>query len=209
MGGAAPVIEAAQLVAAGSGVVRIDGVLNGTVNFVLDALSRGVSFEAALADAQRRGLAEADPSRDLSGRDAADKLAVLCAVVTRGAHALDAASIPREDLSAGAAARRSAACGAGAVIRQVASLDLSGDVPRGEVTLCALGPDHPFACTRGAGCACLFTDACGAERFVRAEGAGRWPTAESVLADCLDVHRAMAAGPDVPIRDSVAARELV
>lgn len=209
VGGAAPVIEAAQSVAATSGLVRIDGVLNGTVNFVLDALGRGVSFEAALADAQRSGLAEADPSRDLSGRDAADKLAVLCSVVTRGAHALDAANIPRDELSADAAARLAASCRAGEVVRQVASLDLSGDVPRGKVGLCALGRDHPLACTRGAGCVCCLIDGGGAARHVRAEGAGRWPTAESVLADCLDIHRGMPAGRAEPIRDSVAAGELV
>jgi homoserine dehydrogenase len=58
-------------------VRRITAILNGTTNFVLTRLQRGDSFEKAIADAQRRGFAEPDPSKDLDGRDAAEKLAVL------------------------------------------------------------------------------------------------------------------------------------
>lgn len=58
-------------------VRRIRGILNGTCNFVLTQLERGMTLADAVADAQRRGFAEADPSRDLDGVDAADKIAIL------------------------------------------------------------------------------------------------------------------------------------
>jgi len=55
----------------------IRGILNGTSNFVLTLLEQGASFETAIAEARRRGFAEADVSRDLDGRDATDKIAIL------------------------------------------------------------------------------------------------------------------------------------
>ena len=60
-----------------SRVRRIAGILNGTSNFVLSRLQRGDSIDDAIAEAQRRGFAEPDPSKDLGGQDAAEKLAVL------------------------------------------------------------------------------------------------------------------------------------
>lgn len=191
VGGAAPIIEAALAQAAATGVARIEGVLNGTINFMLDALARGEPFAAGLAEAQRRGLAEADPSRDLSGRDAADKLAVLCAVLTAGRHLPDAAAIPRDELSPAAIERLRERCARGRVIRQVATLDFSGPVPRGRVSLTALPGTHPLAAATGSQCAALLTDARGGSRLVCARGAGRWPTTESVMADCLALARSV------------------
>jgi homoserine dehydrogenase len=61
----------------GQGVVAVEGVMNGTGNFILDQLGQGVAFEDAVAAAQRMGFAEADPSADVDGHDAADKLSIL------------------------------------------------------------------------------------------------------------------------------------
>jgi homoserine dehydrogenase len=77
VGGGVPVIRVLRDYLGRGPVRRIRGILNGTCNFVLTQLERGVSFAAAVAEAQRRGFAEADPSRDLDGRDAADKIAIL------------------------------------------------------------------------------------------------------------------------------------
>ena len=76
VGGAVPVLE--TLTDLGDQVQEVRGVLSSTCNTVLDALSRDESFEAAVTAAQASGLAcEADPSRDLSGMDAADKLRLI------------------------------------------------------------------------------------------------------------------------------------
>ncbi|MEO7999221.1 MAG: homoserine dehydrogenase [Gemmatimonadaceae bacterium] len=74
---AVPVIRCLRSGAAGVGVQRISGILNGTTNVVLEKVSAGESLASAIAFAQREGFAEADPTRDLSGEDAEDKLRVL------------------------------------------------------------------------------------------------------------------------------------
>jgi homoserine dehydrogenase len=75
--GVVPVIRVLTESLAGAHVERIHGIVNGTTNFILTEMTRGSSYEQALAEAQRQGYAEADPSDDVSGRDAAAKMAIL------------------------------------------------------------------------------------------------------------------------------------
>ena len=76
--GGIPVIKTLREALAGNKISRVSGILNGTCNFILSQMeSDGVSFEAALKDAQARGFAEAEPDLDISGMDAAQKLALL------------------------------------------------------------------------------------------------------------------------------------
>ena len=76
--GAVPVVRALSALLTADRITKIEGVLNGTTTFVLSRMeSAGVTLAEAVAEAQARGYAEADPTRDLDGTDAADKLAVL------------------------------------------------------------------------------------------------------------------------------------
>jgi homoserine dehydrogenase len=76
--GVVPVIRVIQESLAGSHVERIHGIVNGTTNYILSEMARGgLSYEDALADAQRLGYAESDPTDDVTGRDAAAKMAIL------------------------------------------------------------------------------------------------------------------------------------
>lgn len=75
--GGIPIVRALREPLSLTGITSVRGILNGTTNYVLSRLEEGWSFPGALADAQARGFAEADPSRDLSGEDAADKLRIL------------------------------------------------------------------------------------------------------------------------------------
>jgi homoserine dehydrogenase len=75
--GGIPVVRALREPLSLTGITSVRGILNGTTNYILSRLEDGWSFPDALADAQARGFAEADPSRDLSGEDAADKLRIL------------------------------------------------------------------------------------------------------------------------------------
>jgi homoserine dehydrogenase len=76
--GVVPVIRVVQESLAGATINRIHGIVNGTTNFILTEMARtGMTFDEALADAQRLGYAEADPSEDVDGRDAAAKMAIL------------------------------------------------------------------------------------------------------------------------------------
>jgi len=77
VGGGVPTIRLLETSLGGQRPRAVRGILNGTSNFVLTLLEQGASFETALAEARRRGFAEADVSRDLDGRDAADKVAIL------------------------------------------------------------------------------------------------------------------------------------
>jgi homoserine dehydrogenase len=76
--GVVPVIRVLQEALAGARIERVHGIVNGTTNFILTEMARtGASYERALAEAQRLGYAEADPSEDVTGRDAAAKMAIL------------------------------------------------------------------------------------------------------------------------------------
>jgi homoserine dehydrogenase len=77
VGGGIPVVRALRDTLSSSAPRAIRGILNGTTNFILTRLELGAGFDDALADAQRLGYAEADPTRDLAGADAADKIAIL------------------------------------------------------------------------------------------------------------------------------------
>src|SRR5437764_495769 len=74
--GAVPVVRVLEESLSATPIERIHGIVNGTTNFILTEMTAGATYAEALADAQRRGFAEADPSDDVSGRDAAAKMAI-------------------------------------------------------------------------------------------------------------------------------------
>jgi len=75
--GAVPVVRVLEESLSATPIERIHGIVNGTTNFILTEMTAGATYAEALAEAQRRGFAEADPSDDVSGRDAAAKMAIL------------------------------------------------------------------------------------------------------------------------------------
>ena len=90
VGGVVPVIRVVQETLAAAHVDRVHGIVNGTTNFILTEMARtGASYSEALADAQRLGYAEADPSDDVDGSDAAAKMAILARLAFGGAVTLD------------------------------------------------------------------------------------------------------------------------
>ena len=80
VGGGTPMIETVAHLAATGDIVRLRGLVNATTTFILSAMGRGQGYDEALRDAQEAGYAEADPSFDVEGRDAAQKLAILASV---------------------------------------------------------------------------------------------------------------------------------
>lgn len=188
VGGVVPVIETLRRVS--TKVARIEGVLNGTSNFVLERLARGVSVEAAIGEAQSLGYAEADPTDDLSGLDAARKLTLLA----REAFgvSLEAERIPQP----GAGAVRAFPCtGGGRVSRQVARLEVEDGHGAARVDLTAVEESHPLARCHGADNAVVITLKNGRTIELRGRGAGRWPTAESVMGDLLALGRELQTRP--------------
>jgi homoserine dehydrogenase len=80
VGGGTPMIETVSHLAATGDIERIRGIVNATTTYILSAMGEGRSYEDALREAQAAGYAEADPSFDVEGRDAAQKLAILASV---------------------------------------------------------------------------------------------------------------------------------
>jgi homoserine dehydrogenase len=83
VGGAIPILRAIETSLADEPILEVGGVLNGTTNFVLSQMEAGASYAAALAEAQQRGFAEADPRNDVEGFDTAHKLTILASLAFR------------------------------------------------------------------------------------------------------------------------------
>ena len=108
VGGGTPMIETTQHLAATGAIDRIRGIVNATTTYILSAMGDGRSYDAALLEAQEAGYAEADPSFDVDGRDAAQKLAVLASVAWgswRPEQNVDTTGIVGRDVSAGETVR--------------------------------------------------------------------------------------------------------
>ncbi|MBI2262492.1 MAG: hypothetical protein HYU62_12615 [Caulobacterales bacterium] len=176
VGGGAPLIETVRRARCHGEIVRIEAVLNGTCNFILNRLADGMAFDTAVAAAQAAGFAEADPSADLDGLDAAAKLAIL-------AHEAADWRLPVD------AVARAVLSGTGGLpsgrARQVARLDF--ETRRAEVAFEAVDGDPLFSDLADEGNALRVTTADGRLFTVRGRGAGRVPTAESVWADLGDL----------------------
>ena len=96
VGGGTPMIETTSHLAATGAVERIRGIVNATTTYILSAMGEGRSYDEALREAQEAGYAEADPSFDVDGRDAAQKLAILASVAWgrwRAEHEVDTTGI--------------------------------------------------------------------------------------------------------------------
>lgn len=179
-------VEAVRRVAAQGQVHSIEGVLNGTCNYVLDRCAEGMPLDAAVRAAQECGFAEADPSDDLLGRDAARKLAILA----REAFGQALSEISTEALSHDVLLHHQKTLAENHTLRVVAeAVNLDGKIV-GTVKLVPVAIDDPFARTRNEWNRLRITDRNGNKSIVYGRGAGRWPTAEAVVADLLEVHGA-------------------
>lgn len=193
VGGGVPVVRLLRESLAGHGLQRIRGVLNGTTNYILSRIESGATYDEALRAAQRAGFAEADPSRDLSGLDAADKIAVLAWLgfdVDPSALEVRTTGLP----APGALARAVRDARAqGGVIRVVATATRVGDGVYARVAPRLLAAADPLAQVRDEENAIQFTsESCGVVS-VAGRGAGGSATASAILADLL-------RGTDTPVR---------
>jgi homoserine dehydrogenase len=185
VGGAAPMLECCTR--HGGEIQALHAVLNGTCNFVLDACAAGATLPEAIAEAQRLGFAEADPSEDLSGRDAARKLRIL-AHHAFGVELTDV-SVQVLDESAAAAEAAHAAADAGQRLPQVARAMWQDGHLTASVTFERVTPDSPFFHLTGEWNALSLTLANDDVITVCGRGAGRWPTTEAVMADAFEILR--------------------
>lgn len=188
VGGGTPVIETLDRLE--GQVVAVEGVMNGTVNFLLGRLGEGWAFGDALREARQLGFAEADPSADVDGHDAAEKLSIL--VREAFGVALPPERIAKQSLARVTAEAARAALERGEVLKQVGRCRLRADGGvEAEVRIESVPASHPLAGARDEENRFLIHDADGQVHRVYGKGAGRWPTAAAVFADVMDAQRAL------------------
>ncbi|EYF03381.1 homoserine dehydrogenase [Chondromyces apiculatus] len=192
-GGGIPIVRNLRESFASDRVERIVAILNGTCNYILTRMREGgASFAAALAEAQERGYAEADPTLDVDGHDAAHKLVVL-AMLAFGARVAEG-EVPVEGIRALEEADHRHADRFGYAIKHLAiGRDLGGTVElRVHPTL--IPRRSVLANVSGVLNAVLVEGRALGPSLVYGRGAGDLPTAVSVVADIVDVARSIASG---------------
>lgn len=190
VGGGVPVVRTLRSELGGQGVRTITGILNGTTNYLLTRLADGVRFADALAEAQAKGFAEADPSRDLQGLDSADKIRILAWLawgVDPSTLSVDVEALPSnpEPLAREAAARQGVLKYLAGAVRGERDGDGTVDRVRAWVRPVIVPKDHEFARVRDEENAVhIDSDSLGVLRL-QGRGAGGEATASAVLGDLL------------------------
>jgi homoserine dehydrogenase len=180
VGGAVPMLEIVEALAAGSSIRRIRGVVNGTCNYVLDRRSEGASFADAVRSAQEKGFAEADPTADLGGLDSARKMEILGRAAFGGAPVREAVSGIDEKSSSTTNEPEGGRLALTAVAERTEGGFRYSVAPR-----LLLATDF-LAGARGAENRLEITTGDGAIVALQGLGAGRVPTATAVFADLLE-----------------------
>ncbi|HZY29980.1 MAG TPA: homoserine dehydrogenase [Jiangellaceae bacterium] len=204
---AIPLLRPLRESLSGDRIRRVLGIVNGTTNYVLDRMdSSGAGFAEALEEAQALGYAEADPTADIEGFDAAAKAAILASIAFHSP--VVAADVHREGISEISTADVASARDMGAVVKLLAICELSDDDRSVGVRVhpAMLPRSHPLASVRGAYNAVFVeSDAAGHLMFYGL-GAGGAPTASAVLGDLVTVARNRLAGSLGPGSSSYADR---
>lgn len=201
VGGGIPIIRPLSQSLAGERLTRVMGIVNGTTNFILTKMSEeGADYADVLAEAQALGYAEADPTADVSGADAAAKAAILASLAFGSWIPGDA--VPRTGIEGIEVEDLLRAADLGYVVKLLAIAEESaeGVAVRVKPTLVPL--DHPLASVRGAQNAVFVEGPAIGQLLFSGPGAGGEPTATAVLGDVIDAARELLAGAQVtpPVR---------
>jgi len=185
-GGGIPLVESIRRGLAANRITALYGILNGTCNYILTSmLDRGIDYADALAEAQQHGYAEADPTLDVSGTDAAHKLTILASIAFGTAvdlERVEVAGIDCLELTDLTAARE---LGYRMKLLAIGERDETGVALRVHPALVPV--DHPLASVAGPfNAVSVYGDAAGHTLYY-GRGAGRMPTASAVVADLIDV----------------------
>ncbi len=206
--GVVPVIRVLQESLAGTRIDRVHGIVNGTTNFILSEMARlGCTFEQALAEAQRLGYAEADPSADVDGRDAAAKMAILARLAFGAPVHFDDVSyegitqITPDDM---AYAREF-----GLGLKLIGTAERIGEALSVRVHPAFLNPGHPLASVGGPFNAVTIEAPTITEITMSGPGAGGPQTATAVLGDVVSAMIPPASPPEemvpTPILDDIVS----
>ncbi|MFK3889259.1 homoserine dehydrogenase [Sphingomonas sp. NPDC079357] len=192
--GGVPVIKGLREGAAANVIARVYGILNGTCNFIVSKMeAEGRDFAEVLAEAQALGFAEADPSFDIDGVDAAHKLSILASLAFGTAPAFGDVAISgiRHLLAADIAE----AAALGYRVRLVGVAEADGGKLFQRVHAHLVPNDHPLAHVTGATNAVVAEGNFVGRLLFQGAGAGEGPTASAVVADLIDIARGESGAP--------------
>jgi homoserine dehydrogenase len=182
---AIPVIKVLRESLVASNVHRILGIVNGTTNFMLTEMERGAEYAEALAEAQRLGYAEADPTEDVNGADAAAKMAILATVAFGSRIGLD--DVQYDGIERIRLAHVNAARDLGMAVRLIGSATLVDGAVDVRVEPAFVARDHPLAAVDGPFNAVMLQGDAIREITLEGPGAGGLATASAVVADMVSV----------------------
>jgi len=193
VGGGIPLIRPLRESLAGDRIRRVMGIVNGTTNYILTGMTElGASFADALADAQRLGFAEADPTADVEGFDAAAKAAIIASIAF-GARVV-ASDVYREGITGITADDIASARDLGYVVKLLAiAEDFDGEIAV-RVHPAMVPEHHPLASVRDAFNAVFIEGDAVGELMLYGRGAGGMPTASAVLGDLVDAAKNLVEG---------------
>jgi homoserine dehydrogenase len=193
VGGGIPLIRPLRESLAGDRIRRVMGIVNGTTNYILTGMTDlGASFTDALADAQRLGFAETDPTADVEGFDAAAKAAIIASIAF-GARVV-ASDVYREGITEITADDIASARDLGYVVKLLAiAEDFDGEIAV-RVHPAMVPEHHPLASVRDAFNAVFIEGDAVGELMLYGRGAGGMPTASAVLGDLVDAAKNLVEG---------------
>ena len=197
--GAIPILRPLRDSLAGDRVTRVLGIMNGTTNYILDQMdTTGASFADALAEAQKLGYAEADPTADVEGHDAASKAAIVASLAFHSTFTID--DVHTEGITSVTADDVAAADADGYVIKLLAICEREGENGANiRVNPTLIPRQHPLAGVHGAFNAVFVEAENAGELMFYGPGAGGAPTASAVLGDFVSLARRLVlGGPGVP-----------
>ena len=186
VGGGIPLIRPLRESLAGDRIKRVTGIVNGTTNYILTKMTdEGASFTDALGEAQRLGFAEADPTADVEGFDAAAKVAIIASI---------AFDVYREGITSLTAADIESAADLGYVVKLLAVAEESGGEVAVRVHPAMVPVRHPLAAVRDSFNAVFIEGEAVGELMLYGRGAGGGPTASAVLGDLVDAAKNVVEG---------------
>jgi homoserine dehydrogenase len=191
--GAIPILRPLRESLAGDKVTRVLGIVNGTTNFILDKMdTSGAGFAEALEEAQELGYAEADPTADVEGFDAAAKAAILASLAFHSR--VTASDVHREGISEVTAADIQSAREMNSVVKLLAICELRAGSGGDDAVAVRVHPamiprSHPLASVREAYNAVFVESEAAGQLMFYGPGAGGSPTASAVLGDLVTVAR--------------------
>jgi homoserine dehydrogenase len=196
--GAVPIVRLLEESLAATPIDRIHGIVNGTTNFILSEMAGGSSYAQALAEAQRRGYAEADPSDDVSGRDAAAKMAILARLAFGAPVSLDDVSYEGIEHLRGDDLQYARELGLGLKLIGTAERRDGGLSVRVHPAFLYAG--HPLSSVSGPFNAVTVESETITEITMSGPGAGGPQTASAVLGDVVSVMTGGARAPAPPLQ---------